>query len=880
VIELRTLGTLDLHSAEGRELSSLLAQPKRVALLAYLCIAQPRGFHRRDTILGLFWPNSDQEHARTSLRKAIHILRRALGDDAILSRGDEEVAINVQLVSCDAATFEASVKANRLEEALGLYSGDLLTGFFIDEAPEFDQWLHSERTRLRGSAARAALALSDEIAANGKVAAAVSWARRSLELSDTDEAALRKVLELQSKAGDRAGAIQSYDAFARLLHAEYETQPSSETRSLIERIRSGEDPTEPEPRMKAPRARESVGQTTAAQSLGGLVGETTRGPGIARIRYAASALGILLLIALVWGLRRPAPSSRVVRYTLAVDSNEAIAPGAGHWGRLAISPDGTRLAYIGGSDAELLIRPRDQLNAATISGTKGAETPFFSPDGQRVGFLTEEHVYVAPVNGGPVVTVSESRTGVAGACWGPDGFIYVDGRGYVSLLRVEAKGGAKPQWFTTLDTAAREIDHSWPDVLPNGKGVLFTITFTGTNGIPDSLSYAIAVADIPSGKHRVIVKDAMYARYAASGYLLYVTTKKTLMVAPFDQNSMKVTGEPRALVDSMRLGRFGSADVAVSASGTLLYAIGGGHGQQDLVWVSREGKTQPIDPDWKGDFYAPALSPDGKQVAIGRRLEGQRLDLWVKQLDRGPSIRLTSRHGSADFPAWTPDGKSVTFLWDTLGAVGLWTRRADGSGPALFQFGEKKLLVTPAWSADGKWLVYGTDNGGPDSGDIAGIRPGIDKSGVPLVASRFGEVTPVLSPDGRWLAYSSDESGRKEVYVVSFPNTHATKQAISTNGGTDPQWSHTGHELFYRDGAGNLVAVEIRTKPMFSLGRAIPLFSTAGFVAAGGIKGYAVSPDDNRFLMVRWAPEPPAKLIVVDNWFDELTAQSSSFGHN
>ena len=135
MIELRTLGTLDLHSAEGRELNSLLAQPKRIALLAYLCIAQPRGFHRRDTLLGLFWPDSDQEHARTSLRKSLHILRRALGDDAILSRGDEEVAVDFQLVSCDTAAFEASVKANRLEEALGLYRGDLLAGFFIDEAP-------------------------------------------------------------------------------------------------------------------------------------------------------------------------------------------------------------------------------------------------------------------------------------------------------------------------------------------------------------------------------------------------------------------------------------------------------------------------------------------------------------------------------------------------------------------------------------------------------------------------------------------------------------------------------------------------------------------------------------------------------------------------
>ena len=509
----------------------MLAQPKRVALLAYLCIAQPRGFHRRDTLLGLFWPDSDQEHARTSLRKSLHILRRALGDDAILSRGDEEVAVDFQLVSCDAAAFEANVKANRLEDALELYFGDLLAGFFIDEAPEFDRWLHGERTRLRASASRAAGALSDQLETAGNIAAAVTWARRALELADTDENALRKLIELQARAGDRAGAIQTYEAYARSLAVEYETQPSPEARSLIERIRSGADLLEREPALNSPLGRESNARPTGSHASLVVATEANPGRRPAKIRYTAPALGILILAGVFWGLRRPAPSSRVVRYTLAVDSTEAIVPGASYWGRLAISPDGTRLAYIGGPSAELLVRPRDHLNAATISGTKGAETPFFSPDGQRVGFLKEERVYIAPTNGGPVVTVSESLTGVAGASWGPDGFIYVDGRGYVSLLRVEAKRGARPRWFTTLDTAAGEVDHSWPDVLPNGKGVLFTITFTGTNGIPDSLSYAIAVADVPSGKHRVIVNDAMYARYAASGHLLYVTTKKTLMVA-------------------------------------------------------------------------------------------------------------------------------------------------------------------------------------------------------------------------------------------------------------------------------------------------------------------------------------------------------------
>src|ERR1700682_1448711 len=379
VIELRTLGTLDLHSAEGRELHSLLAQPKRVALLAYLCIAQPRGFHRRDTLLGLFWPDSDQEHARTSLRKSLHILRRALGDDAILSRGDEEVAVDFQLVTCDVAAFEASVKANRLEEALELYRGDLLAGFFIDEAPEFEQWLQSERTRLRALAAKAASTIAEQTETKGDLAAAVTWARRSLDLASTDERALRKLLELQIRAGDRVGAIESYETFARQLAVEYETQPSSETRSLIERIRSDREPLG---REKEARALEGTslagGPVDRAATVSGAQRTENEidSPRMRRIRFAGAALAIVVSGTAIWGWTHPTPSKPVLRYTLNIDSAEALAPGKGWAGRIALSPDGSRLAYIsGGANGpiqQLALLTPNQARATPISATQDA----------------------------------------------------------------------------------------------------------------------------------------------------------------------------------------------------------------------------------------------------------------------------------------------------------------------------------------------------------------------------------------------------------------------------------------------------------------------------------------------------------------------------
>jgi eukaryotic-like serine/threonine-protein kinase len=591
--------------------------------------------------------------------------------------------------------------------------------------------------------------------------------------------------------------------------------------------------------------------------------------------YAVTALAILVSATAIWGWMRSAPSQPVVRYTLVIDSTEAMVAGTPWSGRLAISPDGSRLAYIGGPHAQLLIRLRNQLQATAISDTEGASSPFFSPNGSYVGFLREKNIQIASLSGGPPITVTDSLTGVAGASWGPDGFIYADGSGYVSLVRVEAKPGAMPEWFTVLDTASGEIDHTWPDALPNGKGVLFTVMFRGKSATKGKTSYSIAVAEIPSGKHRVIVDDAMYARYAASGHLLYVTTNRTLMMVPFDQNSMKRTGEPTALIEGMRLGAFGSADLAISAAGTLVYATSTRQGNQELVWVTRNGSTQSVDPEWQGDFSAPAISPDGKRLAVVRGTSGQAPDIWIKQLDGGPSLKLMLQGTDNAFPTWTPDGQSVTFSSNSAGSNDLWTKRADGSARAVLQFHERRHLYSPRWSPNGKWLIFQTGTGGPGSGDILGIRPGIDTLPVSLVATKFTEISPALSPDGRWLAYTSDESGQYEIYVVPFPNTGAAKWAVSTSGGTEPQWSHSGSELFYRDGARNLVAVEVKTNPTFSVGRSTALFPAAGFWSFEASPQYAVAWDNRRFLMIRPFPGSAAdKLIVVENWFEELKARS------
>lgn len=587
-----------------------------------------------------------------------------------------------------------------------------------------------------------------------------------------------------------------------------------------------------------------------------------------RVLYAVTALAMLTTATALWGWMRPPLEKPVVRYRLAFDSAEAMAQSSSERLRLALSPDGSHLAYVGGPGAQLLIRPRHQLHATAVPGTAGANSLFFSPDGRRVGFVSTKRILqIVGIDGGLPIAVADTLIGLAGASWGRDGFIYADGLGLVSLVRVEATPGAVPTWFTVLDTASGESDHMWPDVLPNGKGVLFTAEFKGKNA--RGKTFAICVAETRTGKHRQLVNDATYARYAASGHLLYVTTSRTLMMVPFDQNSMTITGKPTALAEDMRAGGLG-ADLAVSTTGTLVYATGAGEDKTEFVSVARDGTARSVDPDWQGRFGSPALSPDGKRLAVG-----ENSDIWIKELERGPRLKLTLEGKENYDPGWTPDGRSVTFSSNAEGSFDLWTQRADGSAPAVLQLREKRAFFSARWSPDGKWLIFRTYRFAADSGDILGIRPGIDTTPVPLVATRFTEVSQGLSPDGRWLAYTSNESGRYEIYVVPFPNTRAAKWAVSTRGGTEPRWSHRGRELFYRDLAGDLVAVEVETNPTFSLGRSTALFAAGGFRSDEREPQYVVSSDDQRFLMLRpVATGSDQRVIVVENWFEELKGKA------
>jgi serine/threonine-protein kinase len=284
MIRLRLLGGIDLRDDDGREMRPILAQPKRLALLAYLAAALPSGPHRRDNLLAMFWPELDSEHARNALSQAVHFIRRSLGDAVLDSRGGTELALGDGAWT-DVREFRRAIEAGQSGEALRLYRGDLLPSFFVTEAPEFERWLEQERAELRAQAARAARLLAEQCEAEGQLTQAIDCARRAVDLSNGDERPLRRLMVLLERLGDRAAAIHAYDGFARRLAAEFEAEPSGETRALIDRIRASDA-------VRPPAASPSSGAPLTELSTRYRVERELGGGGMAQVLLATeTALG-------------------------------------------------------------------------------------------------------------------------------------------------------------------------------------------------------------------------------------------------------------------------------------------------------------------------------------------------------------------------------------------------------------------------------------------------------------------------------------------------------------------------------------------------------------------------------------------------------------
>jgi serine/threonine-protein kinase len=576
---------------------------------------------------------------------------------------------------------------------------------------------------------------------------------------------------------------------------------------------------------------------------------------------AALSIGVAL-----WTLlRAPSPATRqIARLVVNVPPGDRLAPGP--LSHIALSPDGSRLVYVarGVGTNQLYVRPIDRFEAAPIPGTAGAGSPFFSPDGQSVGFFAEGKLKKVSLGGGATLTLCGAPNNRGGG-WGPDDTIIFAPSIITGLFRVSAAGGT-PAPLTTVDREKGEFGHRWPETLPGGKAVLFTI-LTGTS-FDDA---RIGVLSLETGERRVLVQGGTYARYVPTGHVVYARAGGLLAV-PFDLKRLEVTGPPVSILDGVSMNpTYGSAEFSISAEGSLAYVPGGSSGgERMLLWVDRTGAAQPL-PTPLRSYMSPRLSPDGTRLAVA--ITGANAGVWVYDLGRGTLTRLIESPNFITWPIWTPDGKRITFQSAQSAPSSLLSTfwmPADGSDAAEPLTTSEKYRMPGSWSPDGRTLAF------TETDPTTGFHIGVltlegDRKTRPFLQTPSNDGGPAFSPDGRWLAYQSGESGRWEVYVRPFPGPGGKLQ-ISTDGGTEPVWARNGRELFYRNG-DKMMATAVEAKPTFSAAKPRLLFEGHFEAYINSFDpNYDVSSDGRRFLMVKASEQESAatQLNVVLNWSDEL----------
>ncbi len=581
----------------------------------------------------------------------------------------------------------------------------------------------------------------------------------------------------------------------------------------------------------------------------------------------AAVLGIVAAYALWQAQATPAPESPLLTLVAPIPADLKIP--SDQMGVLALAPDGKTLAMAldTGTSKQLYIRQLDRTGMTLLPGTDDAATPFFSPDGRWIAFFSGGKLKKVAVAGGSPVTLCDARGSNRGASWGTDDFIVYSPHYTQPLMRVSGAGG-EPEVLTTIDKAAGDRTHRWPQAVPGEDLVLFTV---GTMDSPESYDDARIEALRPStGKRRTVLRRASMARYVPSGHLIF-GREGFLFAVPFDVGSLETRGEPVPVVEGV-MGERSSGIVHMDAaeSGLLAYLEGAGYARQSrLAWKRREGEATPL-PVPLGGYLAPRISPDGRQIAL-QIAGGSNFDIHVHDLGQETLRRLTFE-GDNGAPAWSPDGRLIAFASVRDNALmSVYVKASDGSGVPRMVFSPDSLenagqIVPYGWTPDGSGLIVGFTNENASNLAIVEVERGEMDIILETPASEEGAD---LSPDGRWLAYASDEAGDFQVFVQPFP-AGGGKWQISRDGGVGPRWSPDGKELFYR-WQDDLYAVPVdNSSGGFRPGNPRVLFS--GLRSASVVYDYDVA-ETGKFLVVEpmGIESGPAGVTVMVNWLDDLS---------
>ena len=592
------------------------------------------------------------------------------------------------------------------------------------------------------------------------------------------------------------------------------------------------------------------------------------------VTLAATAVAAAAVTALVLANLTRATPEPPTRFTIPAPPGTAISQALP-----ALSPDGRTLVFAACTkcDTEDLDnwvafrRSLDQLSAVPIAGVKGAFFFFFSPDGSSLGFTTREGLKKVSLAGGPPVTLYEGI--VLGADWAADNTIVF---GSLSgLMRISATGG-KPQAIATSNPGK---PHAWPTILPRGRGVLCTVW----EGSETAGTGQIAVVSLVDRAERILVKGSG-PRFVADHVVF--GREGSLWTVPFDERRLDVTGEAVPVLESVAFtNQFAQAVASVARNGSLAYLTGDWPRPRAraIVWVSRQGHEEALHVPAASYGWA-RVSPDGASVAVDVVDGSGKSDIWIYDVARRTSSRLTNGPGIHLFPLWTRDNERVVF---TSGPpFSFFSQRVASAEPArrLITTDVAGGLAASSWSRDGKMLVFSyvptsSRMGGADAPFDIGVLAtnGNEAAWKPLLETEAAEVAPAISPDGDWIAYSSNRTGRYEIYVEQFPGL-GRKQIISTNIGVEPLWSPDGKEVYYRSLDGRqLLSVHFDAKSGRPQGSPTVLFegSYASYLGGLRLRAYDVTPDGKLFLMLKELPGSggglaPTQFTVVLNWLGEL----------
>jgi len=612
-----------------------------------------------------------------------------------------------------------------------------------------------------------------------------------------------------------------------------------------------------------------------------------------RAAAVAAAFGLaagVIVTAMTWRVWSPPPQRAApVRFVFAPPPSQPLIM-QGNDRDVVIAPDGSFIVYRSGSSSQtqpsLSVRGVNELEPRVLSGTTNGRFPFISPDGRWVGFQIASEIRKVAVAGGMSTLITRISGLPRGASWGEDDYIVFGTPN--GLRRVHANGG-EPTVLTNIDPNKVE-QHLLPHLLPGGKWLLFT-AFSGT----DYVAARIEALEIATGERKLILPAGQDATYLDSGHLIYgmvslreadVRFQASLRAVRFDPVRVEVIGEPISLIDPVRVGTTPTVNYSLSRRGDLVYVPGTGvftpPAPRTLTWVNRRGQETAIAAPPR--TYAVArLSPDATRVALDVR--DQTFDISIWDLSRQTMSPL-SRHAAQDLsPLWTSDGKRV--IWTSTrggGNPNLYWQAADGTGDAERLTVSANNQFPTSTTPDGSTVVVfgasGNSKNGMDLFTIVLTDPA--HKAEQLIAAEGMDYGAEVSPDGKWLAYHSNISGEFQVYVRPFPNVQDGRVQISTAGGTRAAWSRNGRELFYLDHEGLLTSVAIPAAPgaTFAAGPPVKILNRkyyAGATLLGlDLRGYDVSPDGQRFLMIKEpesapaTPQPVVKLVVVLNWAEEL----------